>query len=243
MLIAFPNSGVAQPSVPTPGVEAKPNLARGQDFEVVISEAQPLRDKDGTAKGFAITYRYEFRNETAVELDGVGRIPAKGEFSYVTSDQKLTFKPVSGVSPVTVDIKATRRSEGGGGLLEMPTETDFGSAALNETRTAAANFFESVSRLFNREFLSGYRVNQVGGTNQYVTTFRAIQGAPDNLRAEIAVMVSHSTAASAPPVPFRLQYLVRQKPKRSEKWDYSQLGLEQQVQPFVMGLLAKLKSE
>jgi hypothetical protein len=56
-------------------------------------------------------------------------------------------------------------------------------------------------------------------------------------------MVSHSTAASAPPVPFRLQYLVRQKPKRSEKWDYGPQGLEQQVQPFVMGLLAKLKSE
>jgi hypothetical protein len=227
----------------TASTKSETNIAQGDDFKVTVTRAEPLTTKDGARTGFLVSYRYDFRNQQSVELEGIGEVPAKGEFSHILFSPTLTFKPVRGGLPVTVEIKATRRPEGGSGLLEMPAEGDFGSAALNETRTTAANFFESVSRLFNREFISGYRVNQVGGTNQYVTTFRALQGVPENLRAEIAVMVSHSTATSVPPVPFRLQYLVRQKPKRSEKWDYGIQGLEQQVNPFVTGLLARLKTE
>jgi hypothetical protein len=227
----------------TAATKSATNIAQGDDFKVTVTQAEPLTTKDGARTGFLVSYRYDFRNQQSVELEGIGEVPAKGEFSHILFSPTLTFKSLSGGLPVTVQIKATRSPEGGGGLLEMPAEGDFGSAALNETRTTAANFFESVSRLFNREFISGYRVNQVGGTNQYVTTFRAIKGVPENLRAEIAVMVSHSTVTPAPPVPFRLQYLVRQKPKRSEKWDYGIQGLEQQVQPFITGLLAQLKTE
>ena len=219
------------------------NIAQGDDFKVTVTQAEPLTTKDGARTGFLVRYHYDFRNQQSVELEGIGEVPGKGEFSHIVFDPKLTFKPLRGGLPVTVEIKATRMPEGGGGIVEMPAEGDFGSAALNDTRTAVANFFESVSRLFNREFISGYRVNQVGGTNQYVTTYRAVQGVPENLRAEIAVMVSHSTAASTPPIPFRLQYVVRQKPKRSEKWDYGIQGIEQQVQPFVTQLLAQLKTE
>jgi hypothetical protein len=227
----------------TAAVETLPNIAQGDDYKVTVTQAEPLTTKDGTRTGFLVSYRYDFHNQQSVELEGIGEVPAKGEFSHIVFDRRLIFKPVGGGLPVTVQLKATRRPEGGGELVEMPSESDFGSAALNETRTATANFFESLSRLFNREFISGYRVNQVGGANQYVTTYRVIQGVPENLRAEIAVMVSHSTAASAPPMPFRLQYLVRQKPKRSDKWDYGIQGLEQQVQPFIAGLLAQLKTE
>lgn len=232
-----------QEATATASTKSETNIAQGDDYKVTVTQAERLTTKDGARTGFLVSYRYDFRNQQSVELEGIGEVPPKGEFSHILFNPTLTFKPMRGGLPVTVEIKPTRRPEGGGGLLEMPAEGDFGSAALNETRTTAANFFESVSRLFNREFISGYRVNQVGGTNQYVTTFRALQGVPENLRAEIAVMVSHATATSAPPVPFRLQYLVRQKPKRSEKWDYGIQGLEQQVNPFVTGLLARLKTE
>ena len=219
------------------------NIAQGDDFRVTVTQAEPLATKDGTRTGFLVSYRYDFKNRQSVELEGIGEVPAKGEFSHILFDPKLIFKPYQGGRPVTVEIKATRMPEGGAGLVEMPREGDFGSAALEEVRTATANFFESVSRLFNREFIAGYRANQVSGTNQYLTTYRPVQGVLENLRAEIAVMVSHATAAATPPVPFRLQYIVRQKPKRSEKWDYGDQGLEQQVHPFVRQLLAQLKTE
>lgn len=219
------------------------NVAQGDDFEVTVMQAEPLATKDGARTGFLVTYRYDFQNQRSIELEGIGEVPAKGEFSHIVFDPMLTFKPLTGGLPVTVQIKATRMPEGGGGVVEMPGEGDFGTAALNEIRTATANFFESVSHLFNREFIAGYKVNQMGDTNQYVTTYRPVEGVPGHLRAEIAVMVSHSTAASAPPLPFRLQYLVRQKPKRSDKWDYSIQGLEPQVTPFVTRLLVQLKTE
>lgn len=40
---------------------------------------------------FLISYSYDFGDRPAVQIKGVGIVPPKGQFHYITQDHELTF--------------------------------------------------------------------------------------------------------------------------------------------------------
>ena len=222
-------------------VESSPNHAKGSNFEVNVTEAMSFQG-GLQQNGFRVTFHYDFKDLKSVKIDGLGIVPSQGEFSYIIPGNTLTFRSLEGAVLASVAIRATvRPSEGGG--VELPSEADFGAAGLTGSRTASTSFALSMAQAFNTVFSSGYRVFQTEDTLYCISSYSPLPNVPKELRAEFAVLVSHPVQEPSPPVPFRLQYIVRQKPKRSGDWDYKTTGLEGVVNPIIEKLMRQLNTQ
>ncbi|HWW76085.1 MAG TPA: hypothetical protein VNZ44_11835 [Pyrinomonadaceae bacterium] len=192
---------------------------------------------------YDVAYAYEFKGRGAVYVKGLGTVPAKGKFSYLTSDQQLEFKEsAEGLTLATVRLEETVRTMGGDST-DIPKESDFPQAFRSSTWSPPATFAESAVKILQKYFPSGYSPRQAGQLNFYVTTYRSLQVPSLNLRSQIAVIVSQPYDAVTDRFTYRVQFVARDRPKLSDTWRYGDDRDQQTItaaQQFVDKLIQEL---
>jgi hypothetical protein len=217
------------------------NSARGKGYRITVTTVQPRPTEQG-ATLYAVTYTYEFVDRKTVIIRGIGEVPAKGQLSYLTPDEYLEFKDPASNAVITVRLKVTKAPEGGS--MEIPAESDFTPFFVSESRPNQSIFYLRAQTVLNGLFPSGYVVRQNGKTNYYMTTYRSLEGLPDNLRGQVAVLISHPYDIDSDRFTFHIQFIAREKPKKSGEWQYVLSDeVKKLAEEFVQRLSNDLKAQ
>jgi hypothetical protein len=241
LLLAFASGGVRAKGHPstTQVQEQTANSAQGKGYRITVTAVQPKPTVQGTTL-YAVTYTYEFVGRKTVIIRGLGEVPAKGQLSYLTPDNYLEFKDPVGNVVITVPLKITKAPEGGS--MEIPAESDFTPFFVGESRPNQSTFHLRAQTVLNGLFPSGYVVRQNDKTNYYMTTYRSLEGLPDVLRGQVAVLISHPYDIESDRFTFRIQFIAREKPKKSGEWQYvTSDNVRKQAEEFVRRLANDLK--
>src|SRR5262249_25895385 len=99
------------------------NKAHGANYEVNVTSVVEKSTLESKVV-YEITYSYEFRGRNTVYVRGLGTIPAKGNFSYLTSDLQLEFlESATGPVLAAVQLEETIQTMSSDST-ELPKESD-----------------------------------------------------------------------------------------------------------------------
>lgn len=237
-----------QPQSAAPGDQqpaaARANAAQGADYNVKVRSVIARSSTADNKVVYEITYDYEFKGRDSVYVKGLGTVPAKrGGVTYLTSEPQLEFRgSAGGELIVSVPLQETAATQGGG-AADLPQEADFSAAFRTGTWRHPVTFHESASRAIEKYFPFGYEARQKGQVNYYVTTYRNLTIPGGTLRSQIAVMLSQPYDGGAHGFTYRVQFVVRDRPRMSTTWRVGEQVSEQTksaTAEFINSLLAEL---
>jgi hypothetical protein len=202
------------------------NKAKGPNHSVNVTKGIERTTAENTIV-YQISYNYEFKGRTTVYIKGLGFVPSKGQFSYMSSEAQLEFRE-SETGPViaTVQLEETIRSQGSDST-EFPEESKFPSFFRSSSWSPPATFPVAAVKIIQKYFPSGHTARQSGSVNSFITTYRNLQ-IPNpnndvniqNLRSQIAVIVSQPYDPSVNGFIYHIQVVARDRPKLSTTWRY-----------------------
>lgn len=197
------------------------NVSGGYKYFVEVRSVIDRSPADGGKVLYEIKYRYEFGGLESVYVTGLGIVPAKrDEVTYLTEEKKLEFRESAGGEVlVTVPLRVTVATQGGGGP-ELPQENLFSEAALSGAWGQRNSFSDHAHGILQRYFSFGIQAYQRGAVSYYLTTYRTLSIPGGNLRGQVAVMVSQPYSAGGGGTGYRVQYVVRDRPRLSNTWRY-----------------------
>jgi hypothetical protein len=217
-----------------------PNKAQGSDYTVEARRVKPI--PSDPAPLFEVEFTYEFRKRSSVRLKGVGLLPAAGTYSFIVAEPTLVFEDPAGNWTVTVPLKPTTAPEGG--APELPEPKAFPEQGLNDSSPAPDLFTAVVLTVLNRHFRAGYTINQENGQTYFRTTYADVSGMPPKRDGQIALLISFPSDAPAGAVPFRVQYLARVKPTKSDTYDNNiDAASQKAVDAFLSTVISELKTK
>jgi hypothetical protein len=246
---AYPNLGKSRADeVQTPDAV---NKAQEPNYSVKVTKVIERTTPENRVV-YQISYDYEFKGRTTVYVKGIGVVPAKGQFSYMTSEAQLEFREsMTGPVITTVQLEETIRTQGSDST-EFPEESKFPNFFRSGTWTQPATFPIATVKVIQKYFPSGYTARQTGQVNSFITTYRNLQ-VPNpnndvnitNLRSQIALVVSQPYDPSGNGFTYRIQFVARDRPRLSTTWRY---GDERNgatitaAQVFVDAVIAELET-
>jgi hypothetical protein len=222
------------------------NAAQGDNYSVkvksVIARSSPADNK----VVYEINYGYEFKGRDSVYVKGIGIVPAKRDgVSYLTSETELEFRESAGGAViVSVPLQETIVTQGGG-VTELPQETEFSTAFRTGVWKRPVTFHENASRVIGKYFPFGYVARNKEQVNYYVTTYRNLVIPGGTLRSQISVMVSQPYDSGANGFTYRVQFVVRDRPRMSTTWRIGEQVSEQTktaVAEFINNLINELSA-
>src|SRR5213592_894909 len=86
-----PVMGQIPTPMPSPMTIFPTNRSEGQDYKVKVKSVVEKTTPDDKVV-YDVSYSYEFKGRATVWVDGLGAIPGKGKFNYMTSDNKVEFR-------------------------------------------------------------------------------------------------------------------------------------------------------
>lgn len=166
-----------------------------------------------------VTFSYDFPGRDSVVITGIGVVAGKGEVrNYLTRAAAVDFRDaVTGEKLEQKEIVDTVVTMGGGGA-DLPSENDFPSA-YRTGLVANEVFATRVVEVIQRFFPSGFTAAEVDDVHHYTSAYRSLDVKKAPVRAEVAVLVTQPYAEGAARR-FRVQYIVRDRPRLSTKWRY-----------------------
>jgi hypothetical protein len=219
------------------------SVAGGYKYLVEIKSVIDRSPVGGDKVLYEIRYRYEFGGLESVFVAGLGVVPAKrDEVTYLTEEKKLEFrKSAVGEVLVSVPLHVTAATQSGGGP-ELPPESQFSEAALGGVWSRPSSFSDHAYGVIQKYFTSGVGAYQRGDVSYYISTYRTLSIPGGTVRGQVAVMVSQPYTADGG-TGYRVQYVVRDKPRLSNTWRYGGDVSEQTrtvVTDFIRSLVAEL---
>jgi hypothetical protein len=234
-------AAVPERAAAVPVSAASANKARGTNYNVDV-QSVIAKNTSQNKVVYAIRYTYEFKGRNAVYVNGIGTVPAKGKFSYLTSVQHLEFREsATGTAIVTVPLEETTITMGSDST-DLPKEGDFPQAFRSDNWTPSATFPEAALKVIQKYFPSGYAAHQNGQTNYYVTTYRNLQVTNRQLRSQIAVAISQPYDISGDKFAYHIQFIARDHPRLSNDWRYGD-DRDQETLTAAEGFINQLISE
>lgn len=225
------------------------NKSTAPDHSVSVTKVIEKTTPENTIV-YQISYSYEFKGRTTVHVKGIGTVPAKGAFSYMTSEPQIEVR-ASADGPVlaTVPLEETIRTQGSDST-EFPEESKFPTFFRSGSWTPPATFPGAAIKVIQKYFPSGYNPRQTGQVNYYVTTYRNLQvpnpnndSAIQNLRSQVAIIVSQPYDQTTNSFTYRIQFIARDRPRMSTTWRYGadrHRATEMAAQQFINELIAEL---
>ncbi|HKO99574.1 MAG TPA: hypothetical protein VJU86_21525 [Pyrinomonadaceae bacterium] len=230
-------------------VQPVTNKAQGADHSVNVTKVIEKTTPENTIV-YQISYDYDFKGRTTVHVKGIGIVPAKGQFSYMTSEPQLEVRE-SADGPVIamVQLEETIRTQGSDST-EFPEESKFPTFFRSGSWNAPATFPGAAIKVIQKYFPSGYNPRQTGQVNYYVTTYRNLQvpnpnndSAIQNLRSQVAIVVSQPYDQTTNQFTYRIQFIARDRPRMSTTWRYGSdrhRATEMAAQQFIDALIGEL---
>jgi hypothetical protein len=215
--ISRTNESIAEPKIQNETLH--PNRAQGSNYKVTVISVEGKSTPYGKAI-YQISYTYEFKGRDSIYIRGLGTVPSNGAFSYMVSELYLEFRdPINGSIIANVHLEETARSLGADST-DMPKETDFPLSFRSDAWSPSITFPGVATRIIQRYFPSGYKSQQSGEVNYYLTTYRNLQVTDQNLRSQIAVNISQPYDIAGETFNFRIQFVTRDRPRLSDTWRY-----------------------
>jgi hypothetical protein len=195
------------------------NRAEGRDYKVhVKSVVEKSTSADKVV--YEIIYSYDFKGRDTVYVDGLGTVPAKGKFRYMTSGRKLEFRQFAfGPLIANVWLEETK-TIAGDGATDLPKESDFPQFFRSSTWVPPPTFPDTAVKVIQNYFPSGYNTRQEGQVSYYITTYSRLPVADGNLRSQIAVRISQPYDREADKFNYHIQFVHRDRPRLSDTWRY-----------------------
>jgi hypothetical protein len=217
-------------------------VAGGYKYLVEIKSVIDRSPVGGDKVLYEIRYRYEFGGLESVFVTGLGVVPAKrDEVTYLTEEKKLEFrKSAAGEVLVSVPLRVTAATQSGGGP-ELPPESQFSEAALGGVWSQPGSFSDHAYGVIQKYFTSGVGAYQRGDVSYYITTYRTLSIPDGKVRGQVAVMVSQPYSADGG-MGYRVQYVVRDRPRLSGDWRYGS-EISEQTRTAVTDFIGRLVAE
>src|SRR5207247_4585365 len=166
------------------------NRSEGQDYKVKVKSVVEKTTPDDKVV-YDVSYSYEFKGRATVWVDGLGAIPIKVKFNYMTSDNKIEFREsANGPLIAGVGLEETSKINSGDGSTDLPKDSEFPAFFRSSTWTSPPVFSDAVVSVIQSFFVSGYNVKQESTISYYITTYRRLDVSDRNLRSQIAVRIS-----------------------------------------------------
>ncbi|HLG12943.1 MAG TPA: hypothetical protein VJH03_00245 [Blastocatellia bacterium] len=101
--------------------------------------------------------------------------------------------------------------------IELPNDADILEAARNERWAYRTSFQIAINTVLNNKF-SYYVAFERDNRHYHLTPYVSLKGLPKNLRAEIAIRLSHPYDSKRNEFWFRIQFAARERPIKEENW-------------------------
>jgi hypothetical protein len=127
--------------------------------------------------------------------------------------------------------------------VQLPDESDFEPAYRIGRWTSSASFQINTSRILNRHFTTGYFVYESGGISKFLTTYHSLQGMPERMHGEVAVLILHPFDIGPNEFSFHILYKARERKSHTDWRDDITQVTRKAAERFTSQLLAELKEE
>lgn len=174
--------------------------------------------KGNTSQGmtlYKVNYSYEFKGRDTVFIKGLGLVPAKGQFVYLTEDPRVEFLDSAGGR--VIGVAYTPSTYSFLGPIELPSEDAFTKVARDELWEYSTSFQEMAIKALNKRNLlyQSYERDQV---SCLLTTYTSLKELPDFLSAQIALRLTHPYRTKDGRLLFRVQFAARERRIKEDKW-------------------------
>jgi hypothetical protein len=231
VLIAFEQEGVTRA------------LSQGVGIDVKLKNVvKVLLTKD--KQGYLISYEYNFPQRQWVYIKGIGTVPAKGKFRYLTSDSQLEFRDrLDGEVLVRVPLQETVIVAATPPLLPTPDIKDFPKEALRFDWVSSATLQERAQIVLNKYFRLAQDSDCVNGSINMTTTFAPLEvkNLPPGTTAQIALLLSYPCITNSGKYSFKMTF--RAMEGRTHSDDYRQTKdskIIQAASSFVRDLVSEM---
>lgn len=221
--------------------DLRPYEVKGDNYSVKMKRVIAYAAPDNKTV-FSVKYSYSFGGRDTVHIRGVGVVPAKGEYSYLTFDKEILFKesqngPVLATVPVTETLIPMAPL-----AVELPKRSDFPSSFRDGQWLGQGSFQENMSRVFDKYFRSGHDASDDNGINYWESTFfNLTSGVPPTMRCKVAVLISHPYNSGTGGYSFRVQFRAYEKLSHDDWGDMTD-ATRGAVETFITGLIEELKT-
>jgi len=208
----------------------------------VKSVVKVLLAKD--TAGYSVAYDYDFPQQRAVFIKGVGTVAAKGAFSYLCRDNRLEVRdPDTGSVLLQTELSETVVAAARPPLNEIPSETEFPREFQSFPWDSPKSLPERSNAVLNKYFR--YLPREDKGTTYLITTFTPLplQDAPAGTKARLALLLSFPYEASAAGYTFHVQSLVKEGRDLSDNFrPPTSKNIVPAADTFVRSLIGEMKA-
>jgi hypothetical protein len=191
-----------------------PNTASGPGFTVTVLRVVRT-ELPGNKPALSIKYSYEFSKLSSVRIRGLGVVPSKGSFSYVTTENTVMFSEPGRQGPlVEVPLQETLALAARPPLTEIPQEfpQQFKIYDWNATKSLQQSANTTLNQYFH------VRVFEEGDVNFIETTYAEINSPelPKGMIGQLALQFSFPFNPTTQTFSLHVQSVVREGRELSE---------------------------
>jgi hypothetical protein len=159
---------------------------------------------------YSVTYNYDFPQQSAVFVKGLGTVPPKGKLSYLSRDNQLEIRDPTGGLLVRTDLAPTIVAAAAPPLNMIPSEREFPDEFQAFPWDSRKSLLVSSNAVLNRYFR--YLPREDKGRTFLVTTFTPLQlqNASAGIRGRMALLLSFPYDPAAGGYTFHVQSLVKE---------------------------------
>lgn len=218
-----------------------PLIAQGNNNVQVISAVKVMVAK--TTPALRVAYRYEFRGRQTVYIKGLGVVPSRGEYEYLTREASLQVRDSpDGMVVAEVPIKETVVVAAKAPLNYVPPQRDFPAAFRSEVWGSSAPLQDRVNTVLRKYF--SYMPSDENNVSYVATTFTPLQveKLPPGATAQMALLISFPHDAAVNRYSFRVHSLVEEGRLLSDDTrPTSNPNIQQAADRFVDQLINEIK--
>jgi hypothetical protein len=167
-----------------------------------------------------VSVSYDFKDASNVRFVGLGLVPAKNSYTYLTSSSEIKFlskdlNQVIYTAPLVITAEPM-----GAEAVDLPKESDFPPQFRSKYYTPDTLFTEVMLNVVQKYFPSGFLPYQTGPINSCITTYRNLPVPDPNLRGQLALKISQPYDVRSHKLTYRIQFIERDRPRLSDTWRY-----------------------
>jgi hypothetical protein len=194
---------------------------------------------------YSLSYDYDFSTATSVYINGIGTVPAKGEFRYFTADTTLQFRDrADGNILKNIQLQETLVVAAKPPLNIIPNERDFEPGFRSFIWNPSRSLIERANAVLGNYFHYLPRVEN--STTYLVTTFTPLQlqSQLQAIPAQLALLLSFPYDSRIGEYTFRVQELVQEgRPLSDEFRNTNNSTIIQAADNFVNKLIEEMRAQ
>jgi hypothetical protein len=244
MLVVFTGTFLVQQPLPRSNNAGNPSISESSADRATVKVKSCV--KVFIARGdpaYSLAYDYEFPGRAFVHVNGLGTIPGKGSYRYITRERTLEFRDAStGQILRQLPLGDTVIVAAKPPLTEVPPDNQFPSAYRSFVWDLPQSLKECANTVLGRYFR--YYPHEDKDMTFLATTFTPLQlrGVPTGVLGQVALLLSFPYDPVTGKYSFHVQAIVREGRTLSDDFrPTSNPSIIRSADTFVDALIAEMK--